>query len=44
VRARSIDWDTVVRLADGDQYQKRLKYPVYTFGGGTVRRIFTEDV
>ena len=43
-KGRSIGWDTVVRMAEGPNYQARKPYPVYVFGGGQVRRIFTQDV
>lgn len=44
VRARVIDLATVVRMAEGADYQQRLWYPVYQFGGGLVRRYFVEPV
>ena len=44
VRGRSIDWNTIVRMADGDAYAARRPYPVYVFGGGEVTRRFIEYV
>lgn len=39
VRAKSIDWNAVCAMAGRPAVQL---YPVYQFGGGTVRRIFTQ--
>lgn len=44
VRSRSIGWDAIVRMAEGNEYQAVLWYPVYQFGGGQVRRYFTQPV
>jgi len=44
VTAKSIDWLTVVRQAEGPDYNPHPKYPAYQFGGGSRTRIFWEDV
>lgn len=43
VRTRSIQWDHLVRMAEGPEFRVKQPYPVYTFGGGQVRRNFTEN-
>lgn len=44
VRSRKIDLLSVVRMAEGEDYQARQAYPVYQFGGGPVRRTFVQWV
>jgi hypothetical protein len=44
VTARSVQWQDIVRMVEGPDYQQRRWYPVYTFGGGAVRRTFVQPV
>jgi hypothetical protein len=41
VRARQISWDAVCRMAGRPAVEF---YPVYVFGGGQIKRIYTEPV
>ena len=41
---RVIDWQSIVALAEGNNYRRTVKYAVYHFGNGRQSRVFTEDV
>ena len=43
VRSRMLQFDSLVRMVEGDNYSVRKKYPVYTFSNGVRTRFFTED-
>jgi hypothetical protein len=44
VTTKTVDFLSIVAAAEGGEYRRTVKYPVYQFGNGRNLRIFTQDV